>query len=251
MKEITFLEQMAENLLEGGFARLLRPKLQPVQIAKALAKEMEQRRLVSADAPLVANRYAVHLHPADFALFAGFRASLERELAAYLRGYATRGGLRPLGTISVELLSKEDARQGRVSVEGSFKDHEELAPSAAPVEAPAFEGTASIPVVAPARSSRAPSAPAFLLDPEGREIRVGADGLSIGRAVDNDLVLEDRGVSRHHARIVRDANHYVLVDLDSTNGSFVGDCRVSRQALSDGDNLSFGGRRFVFRTARG
>ena len=95
MRELSFLERLAENLLKGGFARALKPKLEPVQLAKALAKEMERSRLVGPEAPMVANHYLVYLNPADFARFSGFQANLERELASYLRGYASRKRLPP------------------------------------------------------------------------------------------------------------------------------------------------------------
>ena len=95
MKEVRFLEKLAERLLEGGFNRALKPRLQPVQIAKALARAMERSQLVGADAPLVANRYRVYLQPADHQSFAGFRTTLERELAELSLRHGRPPGLAP------------------------------------------------------------------------------------------------------------------------------------------------------------
>jgi hypothetical protein len=63
-----------------------------------------------------------------------------------------------------------------------------------------------------------------------------ADRLTIGRAPDNDLQLLDPHVSRRHARIERDdSGAAVLVDLSSTSGTRVGDRRITRHVLCDGD----------------
>lgn len=71
-----------------------------------------------------------------------------------------------------------------------------------------------------------------------------ANGLRIGRASDNDVVLDDAHVSSHHARIV--APH-TLVDLDSTNGTFVNGQQVTgRTALRAGQQFSIGTTTFRF-----
>lgn len=63
---------------------------------------------------------------------------------------------------------------------------------------------------------------------------------SIGRRNDCDLVLEDEGVSRRHARITFEDGAYVVEDLDSANGTVVRGGRVGRHRLKDGDVLQFG-----------
>jgi pSer/pThr/pTyr-binding forkhead associated (FHA) protein len=71
---------------------------------------------------------------------------------------------------------------------------------------------------------------------------VSLDGapIRIGRAPDNDLVLADDRISRHHARIQGRGGVLVLTDLDSTNGSFVNGRRAQEVVLGDGDRLQFG-----------
>ena len=59
---------------------------------------------------------------------------------------------------------------------------------------------------------------------------------TIGRAKDADIVLTDRGVSRYHARFDRATDGTLrLVDLDSTNGTFIGGAPVDKTALKEGD----------------
>ncbi|MEZ4227014.1 MAG: GGDEF domain-containing protein [Polyangiaceae bacterium] len=68
---------------------------------------------------------------------------------------------------------------------------------------------------------------------EGPELR-------LGRHASCHVVLEDDGVSRRHARLVREGSHYVLEDLGSANGTFVAGNRIERQQLADGDVFQLG-----------
>jgi hypothetical protein len=255
MKEVTFLERLAERLLEGGFQRVLKPKLQPVQVAKALTREMERSQVVGASGPLVANQYRAYLHPDDLAAISGFKSALEREFAAYLRDYAARHGLRHLSPPTVALVAADPPRGvGRVTVEATMVDVEPEPPRPSrPREFSAWEGTAAMPAVRPPAPPESPPAepeihakPAMLLDEFGRTISLAGNSTSIGRAVDNDIVLEGDSASRHHARIVWDSGQHHLLDLESTNGSFVNGRRITLHPLSDGDELMLGENVFTF-----
>lgn len=71
-------------------------------------------------------------------------------------------------------------------------------------------------------------------------------GLTIGRAPNNGLVLNDNRVSARHARILSRPDGYYLEDLQSTNGTFVDGQRVSRRPLEHGDVIHFDRNQFVF-----
>jgi pSer/pThr/pTyr-binding forkhead associated (FHA) protein len=75
---------------------------------------------------------------------------------------------------------------------------------------------------------------------EGEEIGLDTELLTIGRHPESHLFLDDVTVSRHHARIVRDATGLVAEDLNSLNGTYVNRRRVERHHLSDGDELQIG-----------
>jgi diguanylate cyclase (GGDEF)-like protein len=104
-----------------------------------------------------------------------------------------------------------------------------------------------------------PTARTQLLDPGQRDrgVLVETGGLyagrphtlgartTIGRSADCLLRIDDEALSRLHARITYEGNEWVLEDLGSTNGCFVGDERVSRVVLRDGDRVRFG---FAFST---
>jgi pSer/pThr/pTyr-binding forkhead associated (FHA) protein len=65
--------------------------------------------------------------------------------------------------------------------------------------------------------------------------------ITLGRREDNDVVIDNQAVSGHHARIEReDPNFFVLVDLDSLNGTFLNEKRMDREKVFDGDTFIVG-----------
>jgi type II secretory pathway predicted ATPase ExeA len=79
--------------------------------------------------------------------------------------------------------------------------------------------------------------------PKGRAI--------IGRTTDNDIQIESRFISRHHAQVVSDQSHSVVEDLNSTNGVFIRSQRVKHQVLADGDIIQLGEHKLLYRDMRG
>jgi pSer/pThr/pTyr-binding forkhead associated (FHA) protein len=77
---------------------------------------------------------------------------------------------------------------------------------------------------------------------DGRDIICEFDGasLAIGRSTDNDLVLADGRVSRHHARLAGRRGTLVYTDLGSTNGSRVNGVAVGELVLGVGDRIELG-----------
>ena len=73
-----------------------------------------------------------------------------------------------------------------------------------------------------------------------KEVPVGSRPVTIGRAPDNDLPVDNLAVSNYHAKIYYEAGRMVIEDLDSLNGTFVNDLRIERATLHDGDNVHIG-----------
>jgi DNA-binding response OmpR family regulator len=81
----------------------------------------------------------------------------------------------------------------------------------------------------------------FFRDPTGREHLLSSETLVIGRAVESDIVITSRRVSREHARVHREGRRTVLSDLGSTNGTFLNGERVLAPIeLRDGDHIAIG-----------
>ena len=82
---------------------------------------------------------------------------------------------------------------------------------------------------------------------EGREVvHVLGRKTSIGRTPDNDLKIEAKFISRHHAVILIGPVHTIIEDLNSTNGVHVNGRRITRQTLKDGDRVLIGRAQYLF-----
>lgn len=82
---------------------------------------------------------------------------------------------------------------------------------------------------------------------------INTDRLGLGRAADNEIIIEDDTISGHHAVvIVRGANNdgegksYILTDLNSTNKTYVNNKEITRQQLQEGDIIRLGRVRLKF-----
>jgi sigma-B regulation protein RsbU (phosphoserine phosphatase) len=73
-----------------------------------------------------------------------------------------------------------------------------------------------------------------------RDVEISQTPFTLGRQSDNDLVLLDNRVSRHHARVIRDLEGFVLEDVESRHGTYVNGDRVERYLLKNGDRISLG-----------
>ena len=89
-------------------------------------------------------------------------------------------------------------------------------------------------------------------DGESEVVHVLARKTTVGRTPDNDLQIDAKFISRHHAVILAGPAHAIIEDLNSTNGVTVNNRRITRQPLKDGDNVVIGKTqfRFVVRPAR-
>jgi type II secretory pathway predicted ATPase ExeA len=83
------------------------------------------------------------------------------------------------------------------------------------------------------------------------EFRLSKGRAIIGRTPDNDVQIQSRFVSRHHAQVVSDQAQSVVEDLNSTNGVFIRSQRVKQRVLSDGDIIQIGEHKLLYRDMRG
>lgn len=119
-------------------------------------------------------------------------------------------------------------------------------PDAAPVEPVEAQPTIPMRALAEPVSDRievpGPAARLVVLttDLAGLEVALGKSSLVIGRTDENDVVLNHRSISRHHAKIVRDGDRYTIVDLQSANGVRVNGEDYERIELNPGDVLELG-----------
>src|SRR3954465_10340185 len=126
------IESRIEGAFEGTFGRAFRANVEPVEIARKLAKELEDGKVVSVSQVYALNEYTVFLNPKDRARFSEYEASLRTELAVYLAEHARREGYAL--TTRPRVLFETDER---LSVGGFGLPCEIVPPAAAPPEDPA------------------------------------------------------------------------------------------------------------------
>ena len=267
------IEQKIEGVVEKTFGRMFRSTLQPVELARRLAREMEDHKTVSVSRVYVPNQYTVYLSPADRRQFSSYESALVLELGSYLEAHARSEGLSLLSMPRIRLETDSDLRPGEFGIACRMVDPGRPgtdAPDAAPAEdaSPAAEVAAPADEPAP-EEPPAPSDPlpnealaavsgTQVLSPEqaraaglvreqvtlyvsGQPFRITQKVTTMGRSRDCDIVVPDPNVSRVHAEVRHEGLEYVLVDLGSTNGIEVNGRRVLRHSLRDGDRVSLGG----------
>jgi hypothetical protein len=244
-KALARLERVLEGIMKDSITRRAGGRLHPVEIAKKLAQEMEANQTISARRVLVPNLYTVHLNPADLEPLEPFREALEVELAAYLAEAAREKGLATVAYPRVKLVAEEVPRR-RVVVQGRIVEGEEVAEAQ-------MGRTARLELPSAARVLQ-PRGWLLMAGPDGRELACPIDRFpfTLGRALDNDLVLEAREVSRHHAQLREIKGRPYLVDLTSKNGTFLNGERITAERLlQDGDVITLGRVRLVLRWEQG
>ncbi len=134
------IEQKIEGLFDRGFRKAFRSSLQPVELARKLAREMEDHKTISVSRVYVPNDYTVYLAPQDRDGFASYERSLVTELGAYLDAHARGAGLSLVAPATVKLSTDSDLRAGEFGIACRMADAPPPAAGpAAPVEAPEAE----------------------------------------------------------------------------------------------------------------
>ena len=276
------IESKIEGLFEGVFGRAFRTHVQPVELARKLAKEMDEHRSVSVSRVYVPNEYTIYLSSTDRQQFASYEGSLVGELQEYLTEHARREAYALLTPPRVRFATDDDLAVGEFGIATRVAQPDEGVPSLPAPEAAAPVRSVSIPVVPPpvpvpvpvpdltpvpdlapsatmvyrsrdqaaaVPESTAPPEPErelVTLTLEGRAHPITSRSVVIGRSRECDLRVADGNASRRHAEVVQEGATYLVVDLGSTNGTELNGKRISREKLTDGDRITIGATDLVF-----
>jgi len=203
-------ERRLERLVEGAFTKAFRSGLQPVEIGHRLVRVLDNGRTLGVSGRFVApNNIGVYLSPDDATRFESFSDALARELAEAARQHAREEGYQFLGPVTVTLVSDDSLKRGAFDVVGEIA-----------------EG--------------AGGQVGSLVLPDGRRVRLGEHPTVLGRNSDCTVPLADPRASRRHAEIRATADGFLVVDLDSMNGTKVNGVPVREHVLHDGDEIAVG-----------
>ncbi|MGI8968524.1 MAG: FhaA domain-containing protein [Chloroflexota bacterium] len=228
---IAQFESFIERLMDRTFARASHSQLQPVEIGKRLSRTMEAEQSVGVEGVVVPNVYEVYLGPTDYDHYAPARRSMSQNLEAHLARVARQHQFQMIARPVVRLNVDNALSSGDVRIQASLQDvdtgtrdrvqHTSILPK---MDGPLSAG---------------PITPNLIWN--GKPHAVLRSPTRVGRLADNDIVIADKRVSRHHAEVVERNGRWTVRDTGSTNGTAVNGKLVREAILKPGDTLSLGG----------
>jgi len=244
MSVLKSIESRIAGLVEGTFSRAFRSEVRPVEIARKLAREMEEHKTLSLSRTYVPNEYRVYLSPRDRERFEDYEDALTSELTGYLLEHARRERLVLMSRPVVEFETDERLGLGEFGIQARVVNPD----SAQEPEPPEREasgrtmiystaGRVAEPLEERARSRQRSA----LLVMGGKRLLVGPAGATLGRSRQSDVMVDDANVSRAHAEVRPRGGSWVLTDLGSTNGSRLNGRRLEGpEVLKPGDEIELG-----------
>jgi Protein of unknown function (DUF3662)/FHA domain len=253
MSVLRSIEQKIEGLFEGMFGRAFRTHVQPVELARKLAKEMDEHRTISVSRVYVPNEYSVYLSEQDREQFTSYEGSLIGELQDYLVEHARRESYAMLTPPRVVMQSDADLAIGEFGIatrmvqpDGKRATLDEPAAQVEPGATMIYKPKAPQPTEAASPVELGVEREEFTLTMNGRARILDERHVVLGRSKECDLQVPDANVSRRHAELRQEGSSWWVVDLDSTNGTEVNGRRVPRAKLSPGDTIVLGETKLVF-----
>jgi hypothetical protein len=248
------IEQRLERIFEGVFGRAFRTNVQPVELARKLAKEMDEHRSTSVTRVYVPNEYTVFLSSGDRTQFEGYENSLVSELEEYLAEHAARENYALLTPPRIIFETDDDLGVGEFGIAtrmaqygrtGEEEPLEGVAPGATMIYKPRTQPTEAVSI-----EELGVDRSVGVLSWSGQRRVLDKSRSVLGRSRDADVQIEDPNVSRRHAEVVQEGSAYWVVDLGSTNGTEVGGRRVQRAKLEEGTSFTIGETTVTFSTER-
>ena len=219
-------ESRLEHAVSGAFAKAFRSAVQPVELAAALQREVDNSaQILSRNRRLVPNTFHVELSPMDYDRLSPYQETLTTELIEMLREHADEQHYVFAGQVTIDLSEEEDLVTGRFRVRSS--------------------ATASVSGSRRATQDRGDGGAS--VEVNGSRHVIGGDGLVVGRGAEADLRINDPGISRRHAEFRLDGRQVKVTDLGSTNGTVVDGHKVRETTLRDGATVRLGNTDLVVR----
>lgn len=226
-------EQRLEGAVTGAFARAFRSAVQPVEIAAALQREVDNSaHILSRDRMLVPNDFTVELSTSDYGRLSQFSETLSAELSRLVDEHVREQRYTLAGPLNIGFAETAELSTGR------FRVRSRTNASVTPVSGQRMTETAI-------RSSE------VVIEVNGMRHPLAPPGLVIGRSNDADLRIDDPGISRRHAQIsLKESEGGTLVtvaDLGSTNGVILDGQPVDSSQVRDGSEIRLGNTVIVIR----
>jgi hypothetical protein len=246
------LESKIAGVVEGTFSRVFRSEVRPVEIARKLAREMEEHQYGTLSRTYVPNEYRVYLSPRDRERFVSYEDALADELAGYLLEHARRERFALLSRPVIEFETDDRLHLGEFGIETALVQPEEAEAEQAQAPEPEPVGrtmvfSAAQRIAEPLEENAAVRQQRALLIYGGRRLMVAPRGATLGRSRECEIVVEDPNVSRQHAELRPRGGAWVISDLGSTNGTRVNGRTINGpEVVQPGDEIEVGSSLITF-----
>ena len=224
-------EKRLEKIFEEPFSKAFKSGVHPLEIARRILREIDDAKMLAVGSILAPNHFVVRLSQRDRERLSGVELNLAAEMESLIITHTTRRGYQLISRPRVEFRLDDTLREGEFSVEAKVDEAAKAEPPADMIDTVREKG-------------REGERLGILTVLHGRHAGIshdlGMDRVRIGRAEENEIVLDDSRASRFHAEIRRTPAGYIIKDLESTNGTLVGGRKVKERLLEDGDMLVVG-----------
>lgn len=211
------IEQKLEKIVEGTFTRAFPSSVKPIELGKRVRRVLEDKKTIGVQGQIIIpNRYVISLSPKDLENIESIQESIQREISSSIRDHANDENYHFQGTLTVEIFSNSSLKTGSIEVDGLFEENKGGFP------------------------------PGSLINENGERLIITEQKLSIGRDKESTMQVVDVEVSRNHAEIRLLNTSFVLIDLQSTNGTFVNGQRVQEHTLQNFDQIKIGSTILLF-----
>jgi hypothetical protein len=255
MTMLKSIENRIAGLVEGTFSRAFKSEVRPVEIARKLAREMEEHKSYSVSRMYAPNEYRVYLSPRDRERFADEEGYLASELAGYLLEHARREDLAMRSRPVVQFITDERLGLGEFGIQTRTSAPPLGDSQPDPVARPPAQDVGGRTMIystaermseqlqEPARSEQRTA----LLLMDGKRLVIGAAGATMGRSRQCEVMVDDPNVSRQHAEVRPRGGSWVVTDLGSTNGSRLNGRTLEQPTvLKPGDKIELGTTTLTF-----
>jgi len=270
---------MIAGLVEGAFGRAFKAEVRPMELARKLAREMDEHKRTSVSRVYAPNEYSVWLSAKDRERYDGVEQEVIDELCAYLLEHARGEDLALASRPRISFHTDESLQLGEFGIEAKLvrldgddappdidrdapepRNPERAAPMLPEPRAPVgarqeerghtmiYSNSERVRGAVEQMGTRRRSKALLVL--AGRRLLLSPRGAVLGRSRDCDVVVDDSGVSRRHAEVRPHANGWSIEDLGSTNGVRVNGLAVSGALqLNSGDRIEMGSTEMLFEIA--
>ena len=234
-KKLDQIEAHLQKLFEEKLVQIFTGRRTSESLIARLLKAMQENIKQSQEGLAIApDQYFIKVNPADLLDWRNYQNTLD-EIAENLHQKGQQEGIHFPDLPSISLISDPKAPQHEYSISVRFSIKKQPMPE-----------TSAMPNLQPGDIEYKIPEEAYLIVRGTKTFPLKKVVVNIGRHSENDLILDDPHISRHHAQLRVINRHYVLFDVGSTGGVFLNQEKITQATLQSGDVIRLGTIKLIY-----